>query len=191
MITEISITKSTWCTFHPIYWESRVSTCFEHYSGGAPQTSFCIMSVDCGTLAVKLQPCHSRLTVYARNIPNAVCGAPPEVEKIMLEACRGPWFSINWMKSASRGFHYTDILWCTVSKTFRLRRYWSQRGDINASTKIYPNTTMSTTNSTLTEILATMYQLRRLNRGASTVTQFAVAVTAVFLYCLFNCVNTI
>jgi hypothetical protein len=23
--------KPTWCTFHSIYWESRVSTCFEHY----------------------------------------------------------------------------------------------------------------------------------------------------------------
>jgi hypothetical protein len=30
--------------------------------------------------------------------------------------------SINWMKSASRWFHYTDILWCTVSKTLRKRR---------------------------------------------------------------------
>jgi hypothetical protein len=37
-------------------------------------------------------------------IPNAVFGAPPEGEQIMLEACRGPWFSINWMKSASRWF---------------------------------------------------------------------------------------
>jgi hypothetical protein len=41
----------------------------------------------------------------------------PEDEQVMLETCRGPWFSINWMKSASRWFHYTDIIWCTVSKT--------------------------------------------------------------------------
>jgi hypothetical protein len=27
----VSIMKPTWCTFHSIYWESKVSTCFEHY----------------------------------------------------------------------------------------------------------------------------------------------------------------
>jgi hypothetical protein len=27
----------------------------------------------------------------------------------MLETCRGLWFWINWIKSASRWFHYTDI----------------------------------------------------------------------------------
>jgi hypothetical protein len=40
----------------------------------------------------KLQPCHSQLT-YARNIrnvPNAICAANPEDEKLMLEICRGP-----------------------------------------------------------------------------------------------------
>jgi hypothetical protein len=26
----------------------------------------------------------------------------------MLETCRDPWFPLNWMKSASRWFHYTD-----------------------------------------------------------------------------------
>jgi hypothetical protein len=26
-----SVMKPTWCTFHSIYWESRTSTCFEHY----------------------------------------------------------------------------------------------------------------------------------------------------------------
>jgi hypothetical protein len=35
----------------------------------------------------------------------------------MLETCRGSWCSINWIKSSSRWFHYTDIPWCTVSKT--------------------------------------------------------------------------
>jgi hypothetical protein len=47
------------------------------------------MSVGCGTVAVKLQPCHSQLTLYARNtrIPSAVCEAPPEDEKVMLETC--------------------------------------------------------------------------------------------------------
>jgi hypothetical protein len=43
--------------------------------------------------------------------------APPEDEHAMLETCRGPWFSINWMKSVLRWFHYADILWCTVSNT--------------------------------------------------------------------------
>jgi hypothetical protein len=27
---------------------------------------------------------------YARNIPSAVCVAPPEDEQVMLETCRGP-----------------------------------------------------------------------------------------------------
>jgi hypothetical protein len=40
----------------------------------------------------------------------AVCVAPPEDEQVMLETCRGLWFSINWMKSSSRWFHYTDVL---------------------------------------------------------------------------------
>jgi hypothetical protein len=42
---------------------------------------------------------------------------PPENKQVMLETCRGPWFSINRMKSASRWFHCTDILWRTFSKT--------------------------------------------------------------------------
>jgi hypothetical protein len=46
---------------------------------------YCVrMSVGCGTVA-----CHSQLTLYARNIPNAVYAPPPEDEKIMLETCRG------------------------------------------------------------------------------------------------------
>jgi hypothetical protein len=27
----ITIMNPTWCTFHSIYWESKVPTCFEHY----------------------------------------------------------------------------------------------------------------------------------------------------------------
>jgi hypothetical protein len=49
-------------------------------------------------------------------IPSAVCVATPEDEQVMLETCRGPWFLINWIISASRWFHYTDIIWCTVNK---------------------------------------------------------------------------
>jgi hypothetical protein len=80
-----------------------------------------IMSAGCGTIAVSLQPWNSQLTLYARSIPSAVGLAPPEDEQVVLETCRGPWFSINWMKSSSRWFHYTDILWCMVSNILSLR----------------------------------------------------------------------
>jgi hypothetical protein len=43
-----------------------------------------IMSVGCGTVAVSLQPCHSQLTLYAGNIPNVFCAAPPEDPQVML-----------------------------------------------------------------------------------------------------------
>jgi hypothetical protein len=49
-----------------------------------------IMSVGCGTVAVKLQLCHSQLTLYARNTPNAVCVAPTEDKQVMLETSIGP-----------------------------------------------------------------------------------------------------
>jgi hypothetical protein len=68
------------------------------------------MSVGRGTVAVSRQPCQGQLTLYAHNIPNVICAAPPEDEQVMLETCRGLWFSINWMKSASRWFHYAVIL---------------------------------------------------------------------------------
>jgi hypothetical protein len=61
-----------------------------------------IMSVGCGTVTVKLQP---------------------EDEQVMLETYRGFWFSKIWMRSAPHLFHYSDILWFTVSKTLSLR-YW-------------------------------------------------------------------
>jgi hypothetical protein len=76
-------------------------------SGGAKQTAFGILRAyyGYGTVAASLNACHRQLTLYARSIPNAVWVAPPEDEQIMLEACRGAWFSINCMKSASRWFH--------------------------------------------------------------------------------------
>jgi hypothetical protein len=43
-----------------------------------------------GIMSVKLQSWHSQLTLYARNIPSAVCVGPPEDEQVMLETCRGP-----------------------------------------------------------------------------------------------------
>jgi hypothetical protein len=41
-----------------------------------------------GPLRVSSITC--QMTLYARNIPNAVCEAPPEDEQLMLETCRGP-----------------------------------------------------------------------------------------------------
>jgi hypothetical protein len=72
---------------------------------------------DRGCVTIAVQSWLSQLTLNASNIPSTVCIAPPEDEKVMLETRRGPWFSINWMKSASRWFHYTDMLWCTVRKS--------------------------------------------------------------------------
>jgi hypothetical protein len=46
------------------------------------------MSVGCGTVAVKLQPCHSPLKLYARDRPNADYDAPAEDEQVMLETCK-------------------------------------------------------------------------------------------------------
>jgi hypothetical protein len=77
------------------------------------------MSVGCGTVAVKLQPCHTQLT-YARNIQSAVCVEPPEDKQVMLETCRGLSFSINGMKSASRWFHFTDLLYISYNGFKRL-----------------------------------------------------------------------
>jgi hypothetical protein len=51
---------------------------------------YCVCMLSVGTIAVKLQPCHSQLTLYARNMPHAVFVAPPEDEQVMHETCRGP-----------------------------------------------------------------------------------------------------
>jgi hypothetical protein len=73
----ISIMKPTWCTFHLIYRESKASTCFEHY------------------LRILRRRCATANWLYAHNIPNVVCSAPPVDEQVMLETCRGLWFSIH------------------------------------------------------------------------------------------------
>jgi hypothetical protein len=57
------------------------------------------------------QPSHSKLTLYARNIPHADCGAPPEDEQVMLETCRGPWFSIKWNV---HHVGFTILIYCDV-----------------------------------------------------------------------------
>jgi hypothetical protein len=103
--------------------QSRASTCFEHYllilrrryTNGIWYTAYVL----CQLALARLQH-YNRATVnwhytHAIRIPTAVCAAIPEDEQVMLEACRGSWFSINRMKTASRWFHCTDILWCTVS----------------------------------------------------------------------------
>jgi hypothetical protein len=48
-----------------------------------------VMSVGCAMIAVKLQSWASQMTLHAYHIPSAVCVAPPEVEQVMLETCRG------------------------------------------------------------------------------------------------------
>jgi hypothetical protein len=87
------------CTFHSIYWESRYAT-FRALLAHPQEAS-------------KLWLYRSQLTLYARNIQSAIYIAPLEDEQVMLETCKGPWFSINWMKVASRWFRYADILWCS------------------------------------------------------------------------------
>jgi hypothetical protein len=72
--------------FHSTSLRIKAPTCFEHTHTQEELNKrhvvycVCIMSVGCNTGAVKLQPCHSQLTLYASNTPNAVCGAPPEDE---------------------------------------------------------------------------------------------------------------
>jgi hypothetical protein len=68
---------------------------------------YCVRIMPVGRATIAVQSWRSQLT-YARNIPIAICVAPPEDEQVMLETYRGPWFSVNWMKSASRWFHYTE-----------------------------------------------------------------------------------
>jgi hypothetical protein len=43
------------------------------------------IEVECISTSILVQP-----TDITRNIPTAVCGAPPEDEQVMLETCRGP-----------------------------------------------------------------------------------------------------
>jgi hypothetical protein len=55
-------------------------------SEGPPQTALGILRA----YNVSLQSGHSQLTLYARNIPSAVCVASPEDEQVMLETCKRP-----------------------------------------------------------------------------------------------------
>jgi hypothetical protein len=106
-----------------VYHELTASACFDHYlliirrryENGIWYTACVCQLQSCGTVEVSLQ-----LTLYACSIPNAVCVSRTEDEQVMLETCRGHCFSINWMKCASRWFHYIDVLCCTVRQTLSL-----------------------------------------------------------------------
>jgi hypothetical protein len=77
-------------------------------------------------------------TLYALSVPNAVCVASPEDEQVLLETCRGPWFSVNWMKSTSRFFYYTDKLSTdhTTSQTRRAQYETLQAFSIHTFLKV-------------------------------------------------------
>jgi hypothetical protein len=101
-----------------VYWNQRDALFIQFIENQGPLH---VSSINCSSSRGAAQTaCHSQLKLYARNIPNTVCSASPENEQIMFETCRGPWFSINLMKSTSRWFHYTDKLWGTVSKTLNI-----------------------------------------------------------------------
>jgi hypothetical protein len=97
-------------------WPLHVLSITRSYSRGAKQPAFGILRV---------------YNVITCNIPIAVCATSPDDKQVMPETCRGLWLSINVMKSASRRFYYTDVLWSTVSKTLNLSMY-----DITAYTCI-------------------------------------------------------
>jgi hypothetical protein len=48
----------------------------------------CVMSVGCGTVAVKLQPCHIQVTLYTCSVPSTVRAVLAEDEQVMLETYR-------------------------------------------------------------------------------------------------------
>jgi hypothetical protein len=109
----ISIVKPMWPTFYSIYWELRACTCFGHYllilRRRYTNDTWYIACVLCQLAAPGLE--------WNWHNTHAISKVPPDDEQVMLETCRGPQFLINWIKSASRWFHYTDIVWCTVNKT--------------------------------------------------------------------------
>jgi hypothetical protein len=118
-ILVLNVMKPTWCTFHSIYWVSKASTCFEHYLlilRRRSQTALAILRAysyvswlchDCSFTAIVAQPTDIIHTKFNK------C-------RLCSKHVRGPWFSMSWMKSASRWFHHTDTLWCTVIKTLNI-----------------------------------------------------------------------
>jgi hypothetical protein len=93
-------------------------------SGGSAQKAFGILRA-CNVSwlwHVSLQPCHCQLTLYASNIPNAVCTEAPEDEQVMLETCRRPWFSVNWMKKC---ITFVSVYWSHNNFYLMLVDKWS------------------------------------------------------------------
>jgi hypothetical protein len=109
-----------------VYWESRASTCSEHYllilGTRRTNSTWYTACVWCQLAVAWLW--HSQLTLYGHNIPSAVCAGPPDDEQIILRTCMGPWFSINWMRNASCWFHYTDDQSCNLLLLRWLAGYW-------------------------------------------------------------------
>jgi hypothetical protein len=83
------------------------------FSEGATQTAFGI-----------LRACHLSWLCYDCS-ETVTVPQPTDIIRTQRTKCRlfnarniwGSLFSVNWIKSAWRWFHYTDVLWCTVSKT--------------------------------------------------------------------------
>jgi hypothetical protein len=85
--------------------------------GGASQTALGVLrAYKVSETAIVAQSTDIIRTQYTR----CRLWAPPEDEQVMLETCKGPWFSINWMKSTLRLFHYTmmhgqqNIKFCAI-----------------------------------------------------------------------------
>jgi hypothetical protein len=91
--------------FEPTITAGHVSSITCSYSGGTTQT------------ALGIQRAYNESYIIRTQYTKSRCVTPPEDEQVMLETCRGTEFLINWIKSASHWFNYTDALWCTVNKT--------------------------------------------------------------------------
>jgi hypothetical protein len=121
--------KPAWRTFSSVYWESRASTFFGYYllvlrrrCINGPWYCVCV----CQLTVVRLQCNRSTANwhyTYAIYKGTFMKHLPTEDEQVMSEKCRGSWFSINWMKSASRWSHYTDILYYDA----RSAKHWGVR----------------------------------------------------------------
>jgi hypothetical protein len=116
LLTEHHTVKPTWSTFHPVYWESRGLYMFRALLAH-PQEA--LHNGIWYTAWGELQPCHSQLTLYARNISNAVCAVPPRVEWIMLETYRDPLI-LNKLdeKWIMLGSLYSIILFSSLLHTY-------------------------------------------------------------------------
>jgi hypothetical protein len=64
-----------------------------------------VMSVGCTRM-------EASASILVQPTDITACVVPPEDTQVMLETCRGPKLLINWIKSTSHWFYYTDILRC-------------------------------------------------------------------------------